>query len=750
LHGGGGAAGGRVTAVERRLVPSSHKTRHRKLPTLDRPFPTLPQPKGLDAMTALATFTRQNRIGVVCIDHPPVNATSPEVVEALSRALDEFEAATDLDALVIHGAGRTFVAGGDITAFSRPGFSADPVNALLARIEASPRPVVASIHGTTLGAGLELALACHCRVAATGTRLGFPEVKIGLLPGSLGTQRLPRLVGIPLSLDLVGSGRMLGAAAALDAGLVDEVAAGEPLANGLAAARKLLAAGTAPRRTSSLPVPPCAADAFAAFEAEAARKGAYPALAAIARALRAAATLPFAEGAAVEAAEFKQLLHSPVSLALRHLFFAEREAARIPGMARDLPLRPVRKLGVVGAGTMGGGIAMALANAGYPTVLVETTNEALERGMGVVRRNYEASAAKGKLSAEQLAQRLALLTGSIDYAALADCDMVIEAVFEDLELKKQVCARIGQVVKPGAIIASNTSTLDVDALAQATGRPADVVGTHFFSPANIMRLLEVVRGAATDPAVLATVMKLASGIGKVPVVSGVCYGFIGNRMAEVYMREAEFLLMEGAEPREVDAVVEALGFAMGPCRMLDMAGIDVGARTVIECGKAGGLPPDPSYRAVVQKLFALGRFGQKSGSGYYRYEGRTAVPDEALAAIVGAVAKDHSIARHAQVPAEEIVERLLYPLINEGLKILGEGIAYRASDIDVVWVAGYGFPDHRGGPMYMAEQLGLATIAGRLAYHAAIRGNEFGYWTPAPLLLELCASGGRLSDWKKG
>jgi 3-hydroxyacyl-CoA dehydrogenase len=399
---------------------------------------------------------------------------------------------------------------------------------------------------------------------------------------------------------------------------------------------------------------------------------------------------------------------------------------------------------------MGGGIAMAFANAGYPTVIVEASNEALERGLGVVRRNYEASAAKGKLSAEQLAQRLALLTGSLDYAALADCDLVIEAVFEDLELKKKVCANLGAVAKPGAILASNTSTLDVDILARATGRAADVVGTHFFSPANVMRLLEVVRGAETDPSVLATVMKLATGIGKVPVVSGVCYGFIGNRMAEVYMREAEFLLMEGAEPRQVDAAVEALGFAMGPCRMLDMAGVDVGARTVIEYGKTGGLPPDPSYRAVVQKLYALGRFGQKTGAGYYRYEGRTALPDAAFAALAAEVAGQHGIARRAQVPPEEIVERLLYPLVNEGLKILGEGIAYRAGDIDVVWVAGYGFPDHRGGPLYMAEQLGFATIAGRLAHYAATRGNEFGYWTPAPLLLELCASGTSLSDWKRG
>jgi len=340
-------------------------------------------------------------------------------------------------------------------------------------------------------------------------------------------------------------------------------------------------------------------------------------------------------------------------------------------------------------------------------------------------------------------QRMGLLSGALDYNALADCDLVIEAVFENLDLKQQVCAKLGAVAKPGAIIATNTSTLDVDLLARATGRPADVLGMHFFSPANVMRLLEVVRGAATAPDALATVMKLAPRIGKLAVVSGVCYGFIGNRMAEAYMREAEFLLMEGAQPQQIDAAVEALagvGMAMGPCRMLDMAGIDVGAKTVIERGKAGGLPPDPSYRALVQRLFALGRFGQKTGAGYYRYDGRTPLPDPAVAAVAAELAAAHGITRRADIGAQEIVERLLYPLINEGYKILGEGLAYRSSDIDLVWVAGYGFPDHRGGPMFMAGQIGLAHIAGRLAHYAAARGNAFGYWTPAPLLTELAAA----------
>ena len=676
-------------------------------------------------MTSPITFSRDGRIGLVEIHNPPVNALSIPVVDGLASALEQFEATPDLDALVLYGRGRTWVAGADITALEQPGFPTARFNTFLARLEAQARPVVVALHGTVLGGGLELAMACHHRVAQPQTRLGLPEVKIGIIPGSLGTQRLPRLAGAELALELISSGRMIGAAQAASAGLVDAIAEGEPRAIGLAAARAVLAAA------STLTAAPASAEALDRAEAAAAKKPGWPQLAAAVRCVRAAQELPFAQGAAVEAAEFEQLVPSPSARALRHLFFAEREAMKIPGLPRDTALRPVRKVGIVGAGTMGGGIAMNFANAGIPTVVVEVSDEALQRGLGLVRRNYEASAAKGRLTREQVDQRMALLQGALDYAALGDCDLVIEAVFEDLALKTEVCARLGAAVKPGAIIATNTSTLDVDALARATGRPADVVGMHFFSPANVMRLLEVVRGAATAPDVLATVMKLASTIGKVPVVSGVCYGFIGNRMAEVYMREAEFLILEGAEPAQVDAAVEALGMAMGPCRMLDMAGVDVGARTVIEYGKAGGLPPDPSYRALVRKLFELGRFGQKTGAGYYRYEGRSPLPDPQVTAIAAALAAEHGIARRERIGPEEIVERLMYPLINEGLKILDEGIAYRPGDIDVVWVAGYGFPDHRGGPMWMAGEIGLDVIAGRLAHYAAQRGNPYGYWTPA-------------------
>ncbi len=699
-------------------------------------------------MNSLVTFSRHGRIGLLCIDFPPVNAISPRVAADLAAAFGQFEADRGLAAAVVYCAGRTFVAGGDISMFEAPDFSTRPLNTLLARIEASPRPVIAALHGTVLGGGLELAIACHHRVAQPTTRLGMPEVKLGLLPGSLGTQRLPRLVGMPLALDLILSGRMIGAAEAHEAGLVDELRAGDPRAIGIEAAEAFVTAGREPRRASALSMPRVASGLLDHARADAARKPAYPAPAAIVRCLQAAVELPFAQGEELEAREFEALRTSPSSKALRHLFFAEREAAKIPGLPRDVVLRPVRRVGIVGAGTMGGGIAMNFANAGNPVVLVEASAEALQRGLNLVRKNYSASAAKGRLTPQQVEDRMARLAGSLDFGALGDCDLVIEAVFEDMDLKKEVCAKLGKVAKPGAIIATNTSTLDVNVLARATGRPADVLGMHFFSPANVMRLLEVVRGDATAPDVLATVMKLAQAIGKVAVASGVCYGFIGNRMAEVYLREAEFLIMEGAEPHQVDQAVEKLGFAMGPCRMLDLAGVDVGARTVLEYGKAGGLPPDASYRALVRKLFELGRFGQKTGAGYYRYEGRTPQPDPELTAIARQLASEHGIPRRDRIGEQEIVERLLYPLINEGVRILEDGIAYRPGEIDVVWVAGYGFPDHRGGPMFMADQIGLKEISDRIAHYARTRGDAFGYWTPAPLLTRLAESGQQLAEWK--
>lgn len=692
------------------------------------------------------TFQQHAGIGLICINEPPVNALSQEVVAGLTRCLDQFEADASLRALLIYCEGRTFVAGGDISAFSDPDFSAALLNQVLARIESQQRPVVAALHGTTLGGGLELALACHFRVAQSNTKLGFPEIKLGLIPGSLGTQRLPRLVGPQLALEMMRSGRMVSAKQAQAAGLVDALSDAAPLEAGTAYLQELLHAATPIRRLSQTQVVPGDyTELLAAAQAGANKKSAYPAEAVVVRCVQAAIEGDFATGAQIEAEAFEALRHSSTSQALRHLFFAQRRAAKVVGLDAQESRPPIQSVGVLGAGTMGTGIAMCFLNAGIRTVLIDSAQTGLDRGLQIIRRTLESNVTKGRLTPEQLQARLCLLHGALDDQALTECDLVIEAVFENMDLKRQVCERLGKICKKGAIIATNTSTLDVDVLADATGRAADVVGMHFFSPAHIMQLLEVVRGAKTSPAVLKAVMDLAKKIGKVAVVSGVCYGFIGNRMAEVYMREAEFLLMEGASPAQIDAAVQALGLAMGPFRMLDMAGIDVGAKTVIEYGKAGGLPPDTSYRAVVRKLFELGRFGQKTGVGYYVYDGRKALPDVQTAQIAADLAQTHGIVQRTDITDQEIVERLLYPLINEGAKILEERIAYRGSDIDVVWTAGYGFPDFLGGPMFMAQTIGLDQIVDRMDHYAQSRGNAYGYWTVSPLLRRLAQSGERFT-----
>jgi 3-hydroxyacyl-CoA dehydrogenase len=705
-------------------------------------------------MSNLATLQVHGTIGVLRISNPPVNALSRGVVQGIRQAVEQFEADRTLQAMVVHADGRTFVAGGDIAEFSKPDFEAKTFNATLARIENLDRPVVAALHGTVLGGGLELAMACHYRIAFETTRLGLPEVLLGILPGSLGTQRLPRLVGVRLALEMILSGKPIAAAKALDCGLVDAVI--KPTGNdallevALKHAQGLVKEGKGPRRTrerqpSMDGVEPDFFDK--ALQEARTKKAAYPAPQRIVRCVQAAATLPFQEGEAVEAALFEECRVSPESVAMRHLFFAERAAGKLPGVPSDFTPRTIRKVGVLGAGTMGGGIAMNFANAGIPVTIVETSADALEHGLGIVRKNYEASAAKGKLQPDEPGKRMNLLTGSLKVEDLAGCDMVIEAVFENMDIKKQVSKRLGEVCKPGAIIASNTSTLDVNILAEASGRPGDFLGMHFFSPANVMRLLEIVRGDRTDPEVLGTVVKLARTIGKVPVVSGVCYGFIGNRMLEPYLRESEFLMMEGATPSQIDRAIQSLGLPMGPCRMLDLAGLDVAAKVVTERGKAGGLPDDPSYRAVVQKMMELGRFGQKTGAGYYRYDGRAPVPDPEVEIICAELARQHGIARRDNIGDQEIIERCVYPLINEGAKILEEGIAYRPGDIDLVWVNGYGFPDFRGGPMHMADVIGLQKIAERLDHYAAERKDRHDYWSRAGLLTDMIAHKRRFADW---
>jgi 3-hydroxyacyl-CoA dehydrogenase len=696
-------------------------------------------------MPLRAALTREGGLGVLRIDNPPVNAISPETVADLAAAIDAFESDRSLAALTIECAGRTFVAGGDIAVFDDPSFSAAPFNRLLSRIEASDRPVAAALFGTVLGGGLELALACHIRIAHPATKLGLPEITLGLLPGSLGTQRLPRLIGVARASAMISSGKPIDAEEARAAGLVDALA-DDPVAAARAAALAAARDKTPLRRISQSPVPDPADAAVAALKAEAERRPYLPALAGVAACLDAAAHRPFAEGEAVEAAEFAKLLKSPASRALRHIFFAERAARRIPDLPEGARAREIQAVGVLGAGTMGSGIAMAFANAGFPVTLVDVSETALARGRGVIDKTYATQVSRGRMGEAEAKRRAGLIKGAANLSDLAGVDLVIEAVFEDMALKLEVAAKLGAICKPGAILATNTSTLDVNRIAEASGRPGDCLGTHFFSPAHVMRLLEVVRGARTSAETLQTVMQIAARIGKTAVVSGVCYGFIGNRMAEVYGRENEAMQLEGATPQEIDGVAENpkwLGLAMGPSRMLDMAGVDVGARTVIEWIKSGEGPQAPSYRALCRALFEAGRHGQKTGEGFYRYEGRTALPSDARTALAEKLAAKHGVARRVAIPEQEIFERLLYPMINEAAEILREGIAYRPGDIDVVWTAGYGFPAWRGGPVFMADEIGLKEIVARLEHYAA---NQT--WSVSPLLRELAERGARLSDWR--
>lgn len=700
-------------------------------------------------MSDVVSWLEEGGIAFVTIDNPPVNALSKAVREGLLDIFTLLRHKPSIAGVVLQCAGRTFVAGADIKEFS----SGNPVecdpNEVHLAVENLGKPVVAAIHGTALGGGLELALSCHYRVADGSAKVGLPEVTLGVVPGAGGTQRSVRLMGIQAALDLMLSGAPISSEKALAAGLVDKVVSGNLRAEAKAFLENVIAEDKPLPRASDLPVALAAEGQvdFQAMRAEAARKARSPyAATRIIDCGEAATRKTFDEALAFERAQFLDCLASPEAVALQHVFFVEREAARIPNQPKDTALRRIDKVGIVGAGTMGGGIAMTFINAGIPVALLEVRQDALDRGIGTIRKNYEITAAKGKLTAEQFEARMALLTGTMDYASLADCDLVIEAVFENMEIKKGVLATLDGVCKPGAIIATNTSTLDVDDLAAVTGRPQDVLGMHFFSPANVMRLLEVVRGARTSPDVLATVMSLAKRIGKVAVVSGVCYGFIGNRMLEGYLREAELLLLEGASPQQVDRALEGFGMAMGPHRMMDMAGVDVGAKVLIERWKSGGMPDDPAYRAAVQTLNERGRHGQKTGAGYYRYEGRTPVPDPELAEIFSALAVRHGVARRDNIADEEIVMRCLYPLFNEGAKILEEGIAYRAGDIDVVWTSGYGFPARKGGPMHQADVIGALAIVEGLAQFARRYGNDHGYWTPSVLLVRLAESGGRFAD----
>ncbi|HEY3815106.1 MAG TPA: 3-hydroxyacyl-CoA dehydrogenase NAD-binding domain-containing protein [Caulobacteraceae bacterium] len=684
------------------------------------------------AINAVVDLSTQDRIAVLTVDYPPVNALSADVRAGLDEGVRRAGADAGVDAIVLSCAGRTFIAGADITEFGKP--PRDPsLPALLDTIEASPKPVVAAIFGTALGGGLETALASHWRVASADAKLGLPEVKLGLLPGAGGTQRLPRLVGVETALEMITSGTTVGAKAALAAGLIDEIVEGDLTAGAIAYAKRVVAEGRPLRKISAMDDKVAAArgkpEIFADFRKANARKfRGFEAPEACIQAIEAAVTLPFAEGLLRERELFMQLITGDQSRAQRHVFFAEREVARIPDIPADAEILPVKKAGVVGAGTMGGGIAMNFLNAGIPVTLVEMKQDALDRGVGVIRKNYENTAKKGRLTQDDVEKRMALLTPTLAFEDLADCDLVIEAVFELMEVKKEVFGKLDKIVKAGAILATNTSYLDVNEIAASTSRPEFVIGLHFFSPANVMRLLEVVRGKATSKPVVATAMKLGKTLGKVAVLVGVCYGFVGNRMLAARQREAQKLIVEGAMPWDVDRVLYDFGFPMGPFAMADLAGLDLGWKR------------ETSTSSTVREILCeMDRRGQKNGAGFYDYdENRKATPSPVVEKVILDFAARQGVTRRA-ISDQEILERCLYPMVNEGAKILEEGIALRPGDIDIVWINGYGWPVYRGGPMFWADLVGAKVIAERMKAFEAQFGEDFKL---SPLLEKLGRDGG--------
>jgi 3-hydroxyacyl-CoA dehydrogenase len=688
----------------------------------------------MTAISQSVSLERRGRVAVLTVDNPPVNALSHHVRLGLRDGLRQAGSDAGVAAIVLACAGRTFIAGADITEFGKP--PQEPVLAeVLDAMEQSSKPIVAAIQGTALGGGLEVAMTCHWRVGVRTARLGQPEVKLGLIPGAGGTQRLPRLVGVEKALSMIVGGDPIGGEEAHRLGLLDELVEGDLTAGAVAFAERVVAEGRPLRRVRDLDDKIAAArgkpEIFADFRKSVARQTrGFRAPEACIQAVEAAVNMPFAQGITRERELFRELLTSPESKAQRYFFFAEREAAKIPDVPADTATRQIAKVAVIGAGTMGGGIAMNFANVGIPVTVVEVAREALDRGLGIVRKNYEATAARGRLTSADVETRMGLIKGHVDFADIADADLIIEAVFEEMPLKKEVFARLDKVAKPDAILATNTSTLDVNEIASATQRPESVIGTHFFSPANVMRLLEVVRGAKTSKTTIATAMTVGRRIGKVPVLVGVCHAFVGNRMLHQRGREAERLLLEGALPQQVDKVLYDFGFPMGPFAMSDLAGLDVGWRG----RKARG-----TRAPVADRLCEMGRFGQKTGSGFYRYEGdRTQRPDPEVERLIAEVAKQEGVERR-QIPDSEILERLLYPMVNEGAKILEEGIAIRASDIDVIWIYGYGFPVYRGGPMHWADQIGLKVIRDRLLEFERRSGDE--RWRPAALLTRLAERG---------
>ena len=690
-------------------------------------------------MSDVAQYTVRDGVAVITMNNPPVNGLGNALRAGLMEGLKRAESDPAVKAVVLIGAGKAFSGGADIREFGKPREKPDlfEVND---QQDAMKKPLIAAISGFALGGGLELALGCHYRLAEPKAQLGLPEVKLGILPGSGGTQRLPRIVPMAEALRMMTTGNPISAQRAKDLGLVDEVVSGDLLQAALQFAQRKPPV----RRIREMPAK-LEGDLEAFFakarDQVAAESRGYPAPLEIVACAAAAASLPFDEGRKIERERFARLVASAESKALRHMFFAERQTSKIPDVPEDTQVRPIRKAAVIGAGTMGGGIAMCFANAGIPVTLIDMTQEAVDKGMQRIKGNYAATVEKGRLTAADMDKRMALINGNSNLGKVADADIVIEAVFERMDVKQELFKKLDGIVQQGTILATNTSTLDVDKIAAATTRPEDVIGTHFFSPANVMRLLEVVRGKKTAKDVLATTMKLGKTLKKVPVVSGVCDGFIGNRMLEKYVQQSLFLLEEGATPAQIDGALQRWGMAMGPFAMYDMAGNDIGWEIRKRRAKER---PDMVYSKFADRICEKGWFGQKSGRGWYRYEkgSRKPVPDPEVEKLLQDYRKEIKVAPR-KIADDAIVERCIYALANEGARILDEGIALRASDIDMVYLTGYGFPPYRGGPMFYADQVGLDKVLSSIKrFQDGYQGSQ---WQPAPLLAKLAKEGRRFN-----
>jgi 3-hydroxyacyl-CoA dehydrogenase len=702
-------------------------------------------------MSDLIQLTKDNGIAVITVNNPPVNALSPGVPEGIAEAIEQIDKDSSIKAAVLIGGGRTFVAGADIKEFgkltSRKGGGGMDLPVLLLRIEDCRKPVVVAIHGTAFGGGLELAMAGHYRVIAPGSQVGQPEVKLGIIPGAAGTQRLPRLAGVAKAVEMCAEGNPVKAEDAVKAGIVDRMIEGDLLAGAVAFARDVAEKPSRKtrERNEKLGTPEQNAPIFAAAR-EAARKKQRNMTAPLAAidAIEASVKLPFDEGCQYERKLFMECLFSSQSKSLIHVFFGEREVAKIPDIPKETPIIPVNSVAVVGAGTMGGGIAMVFANAGIPVLLKEADQAALDRGLANIQKNYASSMKRGRFTQQFVDERLKLIQPTLSYESFSNVDMVVEAVFEGMALKKQVFGELDRICKPGAILASNTSTLSIDEIAATTTRPQFVIGTHFFSPANVMKLLEIVRGKATSKEVIATCMQLSKKLGKIGVLVGNCRGFAGNRMFHGYVRESVFLVEEGASVEAVDAALYDFGMAMGPLAVGDLAGLDVGWRIRKEYRHFE--KPGVRQAFAGDQLCELGRYGQKTNAGWYKYdEHRRAISDPEVATMVRKWASEAGI-KQRQIAADEIVDRCVYALVNEGARILEEGYALRAVDIDIIYLNGYGFPAYRGGPMWYADTVGLKKVYDRICEFHKQHGE---LWEPAPLLKQLAGQEKSFADFKK-